>query len=1117
MKLSKASQDLVKYLSSPAEKANEDLAIGFFRDMFGTKFSRQKEAERSDGYVAGNFVLELKGKTEDWLPGLLQGLAYGQELDFVKVVVAAHEFLAVWYITDIPDDINEAVSKAAGAPNAIGKSLAKKFKSRKKDLLNAASFTFDSTFLPSKKTLFSKDSSNLKNSLEKFEEILKSGVRKRQRITLKNFTSILKSMSPFFDENQPLLPVRAFYSIIFGWDESSKVLISHKKLDSVSVNGEAVVGLKPDRREEFKHFIENHYVSDDKVPSKDVFFAHFDRALDAVAPDFRIKHGIFFTDLNLSRFAMWFVKRELGDIGKNYMVIDPACGSGNLVTNWRSPLELRHKVVSEIEPELLFAVERRMLGDEWHNGKFTVVPKVSEAKGLNFLDKSAEDYVGILKNYLKEKGLKPDKPLAFLCNPPYRSDDDQSASSISYGVHPSIVDLTGNDGASERYCCFLAQMKLICEQAESSGLPGNSLLLLFTKAAWLTDRPVFQKIRSEILGSFEDVGGIIVNGKEFFDVKGSFPVVFTIWRHNSSGKALDATRPVNIIDMTWMKHADLSNVNWDSQKKYSEECENLINDARSVIVPFGQLRANIKVWSGQTRKDIQREWRKSEAKSEPCGLPSGDHRHSRKKRLGEKNGDFVAFIDDLTPCRIKLDTQNLPWFRLNNQFMDCRKTRCLSGPPSHVGYSAVNADTAPKMFIWFSLGRTFASEGYPMWVDAMEMWGIETSIEVTRIAYAIGFAENECVETIYPANNPIKGVPEIHVSNPMSPNSKNSFWQTHMKPAFEKGSSQAHVVVEAVNKLYSAWKKHLGDRHQITVSYEKAYFIGKGKLTINSGLVQIRDYAKHTNAENLLALIDDYQTKLALLKKQFYAMLMNKNQLNYFGKPKSDSLTTTPVKNAQPAKSKFQNILDLRIAMSAHIVEQLQDDPHFGRTKFAKVLFLAEQVSGVSLETTYYRESAGPFDQRALLNEKVGIEPEADRREVFSARKKHLKGKSAASEMVQYIPAKNLEKTAGELQNLVKSKTSLDSINQVIRLLEPMTTDQVEIVSTLYAAWNDLLLKGKGKPIKDEIIVKEFRDNWHERKKRFSEDKLYKALSWMRQKNMVPKGTGKPMQVKINF
>jgi len=54
---------------------------------------------------------------------------------------------------------------------------------------------------------------------------------------------------------------------------------------------------------------------------------------------------------------MWLIKQRIPDLGRNYLVIDPACGSGNLVYKLAQSLELRHKVVSEIEPELLYAVE----------------------------------------------------------------------------------------------------------------------------------------------------------------------------------------------------------------------------------------------------------------------------------------------------------------------------------------------------------------------------------------------------------------------------------------------------------------------------------------------------------------------------------------------------------------------------------------------------------------------------------------------------------------------------------------------------------------------------------------------------------------------------------------
>jgi len=67
---------LLKYLAKPDEKANEDLALAYFRKLYGDDFHRQHDAHGADGYVAGSFLLELKGKTNDWLSGLFQALAY---------------------------------------------------------------------------------------------------------------------------------------------------------------------------------------------------------------------------------------------------------------------------------------------------------------------------------------------------------------------------------------------------------------------------------------------------------------------------------------------------------------------------------------------------------------------------------------------------------------------------------------------------------------------------------------------------------------------------------------------------------------------------------------------------------------------------------------------------------------------------------------------------------------------------------------------------------------------------------------------------------------------------------------------------------------------------------
>jgi len=59
---------------------------------------------------------------------------------------------------------------------------------------------------------------------------------------------------------------------------------------------------------------------------------------------------------------------------------------------------------------------------------------------------------------------------------------------------------------------------------------------------------------------------------------------------------------------------------------------------------------------------------------------------------------------------------------------------------------------------------------------------------------------------------------------------------------------------------------------------------------------------------------------------------------------------------------------------------------------------------------------------------------------------------------------------------------------------------------------NDLLLDDK--QVTDELILREFLRNWHPKKTQFPKNRLLKALAWMRDQKVVPKGTGQRTQVK---
>lgn len=1091
---------LLRYLAQPDERANEDLALGYFRHVF-PGFSRQADAAKSDGHVPGHFVLELKGSTGDWLKGMFQGLAYNRELDFSIIVVAAKNFLAVWRVEDLPEDVRAEAQMEPGAPNKIGAKLGTKYKNEKKAYLGRALWKLNPAIMLD--GLFASDQDIILDAIGQFESALKKARRIRLKVTPKNFPTVLKQMVPFFDE--PLKAVRAFYSIIFGWDDSSKLELSHKQTDSATLGGETIRNLVPGTRFQLKELIESYAVRIADDESYDDFFAQYDRALDTVDPEFRKKHGIFFTDLDLSRFVMWLVRNkrsELGDIGKNYLVIDPACGSGNLVSNWRSPLELRHKVVSEIEPELLFAVERRMAGDRWHAGRFTVVPKVTENQGLNFLEKSAEEYLDILRKYLEEKNQKPDRPLAFLCNPPYRNDDDQSAGSISYDVHESITQLTGDDASAERYCCFLAQMKLICQAAHDSGLPGDSLLLLFTKAAWLTNRTIFQNLRREMLGAFEDVAGVIVNSKEFFDVSGSFPVAFTIWRYRpaQAAAALDPLRPILLQDLTWLKKEDVAALPWNDATALDRECTRILSDPRSLQVAYGEDRQTIREWSGGVRFNFYRNRRKNETRDQELGgLPKGDPRLKNKTVYGDPEGAFVGFMDNLTPCRIAEDTLGLPWFRLDNPIMDCRRARCLSGPPDQKGYCPNDQEKAERLFLWFAIERVFALFGYPMSADAFDLWApiIPSSLrqKALNAAYAIALVDNECVEARFPANNPSKGAPELYVSNPMSPNNPESYWSTHLASKFSaNGTDPASKAVSAVRKLYSEWKKRFRKEPELPTSISKPYFIGEGFVTASSGLLQIRDYCQETGDDEILVLFRDVQESAKALKAEFRSMLLDPEGINYFGK-------NTPKETISKAPSKFDMVLRKRVILASYLVKTLHSEQYFGRTKLAKLFYLADAVNDLKLETEYVREAAGPLDPRALYNAKYGIESLASRAQCFET----VTVQGSKGEMIRYIPAPKIDEAVLRMQAAFGSKQA--AIESLVELFKGMDTDRCEIVATLYACWNDLLLEGTN-PTDDEI-VQEFLEQWHERKQRFPKARLVNAIAWMRNNKIVPQGTGK--------
>ena len=81
-----------------------------------------------------------------------------------------------------------------------------------------------------------------------------------------------------------------------------------------------------------------------------------------------------------------------------------------------------------------------------------------------------------------------------------------------------------------------------------------------------------------------------------------------------------------------------------------------------------------------------------------------------------------------------------------------------------------------------------------------------------------------------------------------------------------------------------------------------------------------------------------------------------------------------------------------------------------------------------------------------------------------------------------------------------------NQIEEIIEKVKNYSTDKSEMVATLYASWNDFIIKEE--EISDIKIVKDVRENWNDTKKRFKENEWLDVLKEMKLVGLIPKGKG---------
>ncbi|WP_340153450.1 restriction endonuclease subunit S [uncultured Marivirga sp.] len=173
--------------------------------------------------------------------------------------------------------------------------------------------------------------------------------------------------------------------------------------------------------------------------------------------------------------------------------------------------------------------------------------------------------------------------------------------------------------------------------------------------------------------------------------------------------------------------------------------------------------------------------------------------------------------------------------------------------------------------------------------------------------------------------------------------------------------------------------------------------------------------------------------------------------------------------------------------LAGKIIKECKDSNDFTNIKLQKLMHLAEHLMEADLNLNYYNQAAGPFDNRFM--------------HVFKPQMKQQKWFEKTG--YRYRSLENEHKIDNYFDNYFTPKKRLFA--RLINLLGNASENQCEIISTLYAVWNDRIIKGE--PVADDLLVNDFL-NWSERKQKYNEHQLLKALDWMRENGIIPKGFG---------
>ena len=246
--------------------------------------------------------------------------------------------------------------------------------------------------------------------------------------------------------------------------------------------------------------------------------------------------------------------------------------------------------------------------------------------------------------------------------------------------------------------------------------------------------------------------------------------------------------------------------------------------------------------------------------------------------------------------------------------------------------------------------------------------------------------------------------------------------------------------------------------------------------------------AKCAEIDNLISKKEQYISEIENYKKSLiYEYVTGKKECPAM-------VQNEDVSNAYPYFPAPVHASSARFAQAVLMSKILEESSKgMGRVKLEKTLFTIENHIGFNFDTEYLREAAGPLDASIYECEKI-----------ITRHNKWFSMKTS-SYGVSYAPTNDVDKYKKYYAKYFSEYNS--EIERIIDVFRNYTTEQAEIIATLFAAWNDAIIDKK--QFTDDDIVDDVLNNWHESKRRFPRQVWLRAMNEIRKNHIIPKGYGK--------